>query len=96
MIGPGVQLMTHSPLLRDCISGRRCHSLSDFIGSRTHSLFGLGLGNGMGEETPTAICFIPCVAPATEGVTRKAAIGSLDAAGEPLVTIEWKQMFGAK
>ncbi len=57
----------------------RCHSLSDFIDSRTHSLFGRGLGNGMGEETPTVICFIPSVAPATEGVTRKAVIGSLDA-----------------
>jgi hypothetical protein len=53
--------------------------MSDFIDARTHSLFGRGLGNGMGEETPTAICFIPCVAGATEGVTRKAAIGSLDA-----------------
>ena len=53
--------------------------MSDFIDARTHSLFGRGLGNGMGEETPTAICFIPCVVGATEGVTRKAAIGSLDA-----------------
>jgi hypothetical protein len=33
----------------------------------------------MGEEKPTAICFIPCVAGATEDVIRKAAIGSLDA-----------------
>jgi hypothetical protein len=47
--------------------------------SRTHGLFGRGLGNGIGKETPTAICSVACVDGATEGVTRKAAIGSLDA-----------------
>jgi len=72
----------------DCIAGIATMPLTERLhDSRTHSLFGRGLGNGMGVETPTAICFISCVAGATEGVTRKAAIESLAAdrrtAGDP-------------
>jgi hypothetical protein len=46
-----------------------------------------GCGNIVGDGTPTAVCPVPCVDGATEGVTRKAAIGSLDSVGLPFARV---------